>query len=498
MRSLVSLLGSRRCGVALACSRSRAGRFFASASASAQRKIAPKAAAALQNLQGFQPDDGEKFWHLRRDEAVAAACGARPLVATSYWARDENRSGEPRAVKKFSFFESYKEYHSYIQLCRASGQVQGLDEMLLHDQERVLYFDLDCKTDVTSLKAISSQIVEVLSCYVQWFFLLDKPATPVVLWSEQAEKFSVHVLFPEIQFPTHAHQMLYLPTLVQGMRLVEGKFSFIRALVDPFPYNKTQFFRGPYAAKLRPTGYDASTALIPGNLFRGDPLTPFIGYCNPDYKLELPTLSEIVSQRASLHRQARMQRDCVGSSDDMVLWDEEFVQNRDACLEDLRNMHEVDQFAALLPHLHPLRASHYWSWFRVAGVAARLMKMYPALEEDVWQAFETWSQQFPRYCPLENRGVLDKAAEKEGLPTVKLVEQLASFDNTQLEIRLGTREDVRSKGEPTRAELEQYLWERGQTAESYMGQLLLAGGGPQQREIIGCARARRTQEHFGS
>jgi len=493
------VLAMRRscCRLAGACSQRASSRFFAAESAQLRRKAAPQAAAP-RYLQGFKQDEGRKFWHLRRDEAVAAAGGARPLVATSYLTQEETSRGESRAVKKFSFFESYQDYHSYIQFCIASGEVQGIDEMLLEDQERVLYFDLDCKTDVVSLKAISQQIVEVLSCYVQWFFLLDKRPFPVVLWSEQAEKFSVHVLFPEIQFPNHAGQMVYLPTLVQGMRLIEGKFSFLRALVDPFPYNKCQFFRGPYAAKLRPTGYDASTALVPRSLLRGDPLTAFIGYCNPDYKVGLPTLSEIVSQRASLRRQTTMERYCAGTTDDMVLWGDEFVKDSEADLLDLRNMHEVDQFAELLPHLNPLRASHYWSWFRVAGVAARLIKMYPALEQDVWQAFETWSQNFPRYCFFENRSMIEKAAERPNLPTVKLVEQLASFDNPLLEIRLGTPDDARMKGEPTPVELQQYLWERGWSAEMPSGQVLLAGGGPQQRQIIGVARARRTQEHFAA
>lgn len=180
-------------------------------------------------------------------------------------------------------------------------------------------------------------------------------------------------------------------------------------VVDRHPYSSFQLFRAPYACKLRASGYAAETALEPEALPHGSELALFASHCDAalaaplvplEARLADPLLEGIDGWRARASHGG-----CTTAPlDAIALWDPAFQQGR-ARRIDLRSLHPVQQFEASLGHLHPQRATQWWTWFRLCGICCQLLEQYSHdqhLSDQTWAAFVQWSSQYPHFDEEEN------------------------------------------------------------------------------------------------
>merc|ERR1712151_964754 len=117
-------------------------------------------------------------------------------------------------------FLNHRDYLDCLNYFEALACRHSLHELVLEHQPRCLYFDLD---GVPEHKDLHENIISWLQSFVRWFFSGDslnwapEYPEPVVLRSSSPEKFSCHVVFPQIQFRDFAHQSDYLPFLLEAL-----------------------------------------------------------------------------------------------------------------------------------------------------------------------------------------------------------------------------------------------------------------------------------------
>lgn len=384
-------------------------------------------------------------WCLTKDALLESNPGP-VLVAQSYeWEKD----GEVSQARRYSSFKSHKAYWESIDECRRRGLEQNFHEVLTEGQRRCLYFDLDGPPPYLTER---DKIVDLLKQSLWWFFggarrgWDERQAVqPVVLAGQSADKFSVHVVFPDVQFDDHAHQMQYLNAYLSILPdLTVGGHPLLHELVDSVPYTRFQLFRGPFACKLRDGSLRPDTSLEPNMQFNGDPLTCFAGYANPDYALELPSVEQLLSENEALNklykeRRGRILRATGGqasSADQFNLYNDSFQTDRKG-EADFCGLSPVETFEMALNMVHPLRASQWWSWFRISGVTTAMLELHScdaAARKRILDAHVVWSRGYENFDYGENLGMIERSAgcRVSGLP---LLVRIACFDNPMMQIR---------------------------------------------------------------
>jgi hypothetical protein len=173
---------------------------------------------------------------------------------------------------KFSSFDNHWTCWDTISRYEKQGHMQGMHEVLVADAPRCLYFDVDGKAGYSELH---HEIMNWLQMYVRWVFAGDRcewdegDPQPVVLATDNPDKYSCHVVFPQIQFSNFAHQQQYMKLLLPALsklsvQLEDGEqIPILEKLVDHVPYTQFQNFRAPYACKLKDGQLRSHTQLRP-------------------------------------------------------------------------------------------------------------------------------------------------------------------------------------------------------------------------------------------
>eukprot|EP00929_Paragymnodinium_shiwhaense_P121741 TRINITY_DN9411_c0_g1_i1.p1 TRINITY_DN9411_c0_g1~~TRINITY_DN9411_c0_g1_i1.p1 ORF type:complete len:683 (+),score=157.39 TRINITY_DN9411_c0_g1_i1:65-2113(+) len=365
-------------------------------------------------------------------------------------------------AKRFSTFESHRELLDFLDGCEARGVLHGINEVVGERMPRCLYFDLDGDP---GLRDWHDSSVELLCLYVHWFFGGDaagwtaEQLEPTILVSEDPDKYSCHIIFPQIQFKDYDMQNQYMVHLLPALRAVEvsaqseesstsSRLPLLETVVDKVPYTRFQNFRSLQACKLKDDSLQRHTQFKVQRLFRGDRLTSFIGYVNPEYALPIGTPQQLLEQNEPLRQflqQQRAARRASGlggtSPNDMFnLYCTTFQQPEEATL-DLSKCDDVEIFEKLLKLLHPSRASQYWSWFRLSGVTFTLLERHqddPEARARIWAAHHSWSSAFDAYDAEENKRKVEEARGRR-VSGLGLLQRLAKFDNPGMEIILPQR-----------------------------------------------------------
>lgn len=286
----------------------------------------------------------------------------------------------------------------------------NLHEVLDCIQPRCLYFDCDAKGEnVTWASDNHEEIINDLCCHIANTFKLGseyfrrKFNEPVVLSNRDPTKYSVHIVFPQLQFKDARQQNEYLFLLERTL----PANSHLRKVVDLQVYSKFQLFRTLYASKLDAgtSRLRPETALQPvsGYPFRGDDLTCFAGHVAQRHKEPLllspcellqkdPHLLQLLKEEA--HRRAIGKRGGNGGPSapgcDIALEISEFIvvkkeetSSSSAVDDDLLLAPRIDfsairrpstRFRVALHNIHPGRGNQFWSWFRLAGVTYHEME----------------------------------------------------------------------------------------------------------------------------
>eukprot|EP00439_Symbiodinium_sp_Y106_P061893 s537_g9.t1 len=164
---------------------------------------------------------------------------------------------------KYSMFHSHEEIRiaedidgselwEEIENHRDRGQVQLFNEVLEESRPRCLYFDLD--GDAAYNDELGWNIEE---------------PEPVVMTSCRPDKYSCHVLFPQIQFANYVHQNQYIPSLLRFAQEAsfelkgQGTRQVLKHVLDAAVYKKLQLLRGPWACKLKGGNIDTATRMEP-------------------------------------------------------------------------------------------------------------------------------------------------------------------------------------------------------------------------------------------
>mmetsp|Transcript_53728 Transcript_53728/g.136321 ORF Transcript_53728/g.136321 Transcript_53728/m.136321 type:complete len:487 (-) Transcript_53728:68-1528(-) len=402
---------------------------------------------------GFKHREYGLQWYPSRDALLEADPGP-VLVGTSY----EYAKGERvTQARKYSAFQSHEDYFEVINDRLNDGLLHNLHEVMQETEARCLYFDLD---GPPSYRAIHNTIISLLRQYVWWFFGGERRAwrpealEPVVLTSEDPNKYSAHVVFPEVQFRDHAHQEEYIKVLLSALPALTvdmpdgSKLPLLEKIVDCMPYSRFQLFRGPYACKLKQGQLMADTCLEPEGYFRSDPLAAFASHVDPGYALPLPSVEQLLAENEELRHfrnsrsrlislsARRGQNGMVSSQDEANLFQPLFQMPGDGEL-DLVGMTDVEQFETALKWLHPHRATQFWSWFRLSGVTYSMLARYtdnPGARRRILDAHFAWSRGYESFDKEENVNMIEKS---QGRPVsgLSLLMRLARFDNPDMTVR---------------------------------------------------------------
>eukprot|EP00397_Hematodinium_sp_SG-2012_P022945 GEMP01023813.1.p1 GENE.GEMP01023813.1~~GEMP01023813.1.p1 ORF type:complete len:257 (+),score=40.30 GEMP01023813.1:528-1298(+) len=221
------------------------------------------------------------------------------------------------------------------------------------------------------------------------------------------------------------HQSQYVPRLVEGI----SDFSeTLEDVVDRIPYSRFQLFRCPWAAKLSSEGLQRDTMFVPPkDQFRNNPNTVFVGYTKSTYRRPLPP--PIPWTPRVIARQGFR----AGLLDGNCLYLDRFLQTeRDYVFHfDTDVAFSLRQALALL---HPYRATHWWSWFRICGVIFRIYEeqINRGSKDEVMEAFLQWSQRYyPYFQRDENISMIMRCAGKR-ISGGYLLSQLVLFDNPNM------------------------------------------------------------------
>eukprot|EP00933_Yihiella_yeosuensis_P014273 TRINITY_DN12852_c2_g2_i1.p1 TRINITY_DN12852_c2_g2~~TRINITY_DN12852_c2_g2_i1.p1 ORF type:complete len:510 (+),score=62.77 TRINITY_DN12852_c2_g2_i1:50-1531(+) len=405
--------------------------------------------------RGFQRREYGLDWYPTKDDLFHA--GASPvLVGCSYEYEAISREGTAslKQARKYSSFESHEQYWDKIGEYERDGLEHNLHEIFDEMQPRCLYFDLDGHP---SYKGAHQSIVGWLKAYVRWFFGGDRlnwkdvDPDPVVLTSSDPGKYSCHVVFPQIQFANYGHQCLYMPALLSALPalvvdLEDNKsVPILEQLVDRVPYTRFQLFRGPYACKLKAGKLERDSKLEPEGVFKSDPLACFASHVEPDYALQLPKLTDLLDWNEELRHYYENQHQritsCNGTSNSLMDQTNLFVESFQSRLRtgnlDLAGLTPIEQFEVCLKHLHPDRASDWWSWFRICGVTYSVLEKHgedEAARDRIWKAHFDWSANYPWFGEDENA---DMVMQASGRPVsgISLLKKLVKHDNPCLKVR---------------------------------------------------------------
>jgi len=382
------------------------------------------------------------------------------LVGTSYEYRlADVDSCSVKQARKYSSFQNHDAYWECLDHHNIEGIDHNLHEIFPADRPRCLYFDLD---GPTGYREAHREIITLLQYFVRWFFDGDRhdwaqqDPEPLVLVSHDPNKYSCHIVFPQVQFRDFEHQSEYIQVLLNALPLVTLDFEggesvpILARVVDPAVYSKFQLFRGPYACKLKSGLLRPETKLEPEDCFRSDPLAVFAGRIEQDYALELPPVSQLLRNNEVLRHHHETKRwqimassvtpgapsDGVSPQDQALLYDLGF-QRKDGGTIDLAGLSDLEQFEQTLRYIHPDRASQWWSWFRISGVTCKMLQRYahdPEARRRIWEAHFAWSRSYPGFDAAENVDMVENAYGKRisGLP---LLMRLVHFDNPNRLVR---------------------------------------------------------------
>lgn len=404
--------------------------------------------------RGFQPHGYGLEWYPSRDAALEAQPG-RLLVATPYEYEHCGQGGftSLRQARKYAAFEDYRQFWDTIEGYQTQELPQNLHEVFVEDQPRCLYFDLDGHP---SYRSGHKDIIRLLRTFVRWYFSGDRfgwsdlSPEPVVLLSSDPKKYSCHVVFPQIQFENYAQQNEYTTALLAALPAMvldlegEESIQILDKLVDRVPYSRFQLLRGPFACKLKDGALQPETLLEPQEYFRNDPLTCFAGYVNPDYTLALPPVQRLLECNEELRqiiekhseRVTSCQASRLPSLDLTNLLLDNFQTSHTGKLS-LAGLTPLQQYEVCLKHLHPDRASHWWSWFRISGITFTLLDKYSHDEEamqQIWQAHFKWSSQYDWFDEDENVEIVLKARGRSA-SGMGLLLILVRHDNPGLQVK---------------------------------------------------------------
>ncbi len=122
-------------------------------------------------------------------------------------------------MKKYGFVDSHE---TLVNLASNPHRLHNFHEVLDESQPRCLYFDIDCKENVEEMKKLHPELMRELSQTVFKTLGLHTTAfdearrenleeiLPVILSNQDPKKYSVHVIFPMVQFESQQHQKEYL------------------------------------------------------------------------------------------------------------------------------------------------------------------------------------------------------------------------------------------------------------------------------------------------
>mmetsp|Transcript_33321 Transcript_33321/g.72755 ORF Transcript_33321/g.72755 Transcript_33321/m.72755 type:complete len:468 (-) Transcript_33321:471-1874(-) len=404
--------------------------------------------------EGFTPKQYGLDWFPSKAALLESSPG-KVLVSTSY---EYRRSGStrPEQARKYASFLDHFDYWRLIHDRYQNGALQNIHEVLPSDAPRCLYFDIDGKPE---LRAMHSDIMTWLQSFVRWFFAGDRlgwtaeKPTPVVLTSGDPLKYSCHVIFPEVQFANHQHQCDYMPVLLNALpalkvELEDGEMvPILDMVVDRVPYSQFQLFRGPWACKMKDGLYREDSQLQPEEVFNEDPLSCFAGYVDPNIRLPLASITELLQWndevRSLNESHSNYVKQIQGPSNAKVspqdasnLYKMAFQQNRRGELDFLGKF-DIDVYEEGLKMMHPDRASQFWSWFRVSGVTYKMLERFgedSSTRGRIWNAHHTWSSTYPGYDEAEN---VDQVLKNRGkcVSGLNLLKKLVRFDNPGMTIR---------------------------------------------------------------
>eukprot|EP00397_Hematodinium_sp_SG-2012_P020020 GEMP01020602.1.p1 GENE.GEMP01020602.1~~GEMP01020602.1.p1 ORF type:complete len:564 (+),score=80.57 GEMP01020602.1:81-1772(+) len=305
------------------------------------------------NYNGFHRDDvrGMVWFPTKNDLIAHAVPEHKPIIAERYI------SYKKGPVFKYAHLETHDQF---LELSHKHAPTSFF-EVLHEDSPRCLYFDIDSKAEH---KAREAEIISTLTKFVEQHMEMDNLQS-VVLRNPQAEKMSIHVIFPEVQFPNHLVQCYHVPRLLHDMK---RSSDLLDEVVDPTPYSRFQLYRAPFAAKMSKTeGLLVGTTFeLATETFSGDPKTMFAGYVNAMYRRRLPVPQPWMP--VTLRRYGIRS----GISDINCLFQHKFEQPERTGTYTFEGT-PVECLRQALKLIHPMRASHWWSWFRMSGIMYRLM-----------------------------------------------------------------------------------------------------------------------------
>lgn len=404
---------------------------------------------------GFQRYDLGMEWFRTKDDVLKAAPG--PVLVGAAYEYMHRQDERVKQARKYSGFGDHHAYSETVSACLQQQTLHNLNEILDVASPRCLYFDLD---GASSYGDWHGSIISWLSTYVRWFFSGDRlewdesAPEPVVLRSQDPSKYSCHVIFPQIQFASHAQQREYMTLLLGSLRALKVEMddgeteTILETVVDRVPYMPFQLFRGPYACKLRDGALRKETQFKPMNVFRGDELTWFAGHVNRSYALELASPEQLLEWNEELRHYSRTHSERVVASgalvggfpvshQDMVcLYDLSF-QRLGAGFLDLAGRPDVEVYEECLKFLHPKRCLQFWSWFRITGVTYKMIEQYQhdaVSRERIWKAHCTWSSGYSAFCEQENWDWVQKS-EGRRVSGLALLRKLVCFDNPDMKVR---------------------------------------------------------------
>lgn len=408
--------------------------------------------------RGFERESFGLKWFPNREALFESipAVGPKPVFVAAPYEYEASDSAGLMQARKYAAFASYADYWDLINEFEREEKPQSLHEVFTSEQARCLYFDLDGHP---GYKSAHRDLMLWLQLFVRWFFNGDllgwapSDPEPVVLASAEPSKYSCHVVFPQVQFRSHEHQSEYMPALLSALPALEvdlgGQESVpvLDRLVDRVPYTSFQLLRGPYACKLKTGELRYDTRLEPDMFFRNDELTCFAGNVDSDYSLVLPKLSELLEQNTALKDLCSRQVERVNinssrppspqSAQDLAaLYQDCFRKRHMGGVLYLASMTAVEQFEACLAHLHPDRASDWYSWFRISGVTCRLLDNHVSdlyLQARIWKAHFAWSQGYHSFDEDENINLVEQARGRF-VPGINLLVELVQHDNPGLEV----------------------------------------------------------------
>lgn len=406
---------------------------------------------------GFRQGELGMEWFRTKDEVLKAGPGP-VLVGASYEYTPRGEQGVKQA-RKYAGFGDHHAYSETVRACLRQETPHNLNEILQVASPRCLYFDLD---GASSYGDWHSSIIIWLSNYVRWFFSGDRlewdesAPEPVVLRSKDPSKYSCHVIFPQIQFASHAQQREYMTLLLGSLRALQVEMDdgetepVLETVVDRVPYMPFQLFRGPYACKLKDGVLREETQFKPLNVFRGDELTCFAGHVNRRYALELAPPEQLLEWNEELRHYSQTNLERVAASgaagglgnypvshqDMACLYDMSF-QRYGASYLDLAGRPNVEVYEECLKLLHPKRCMQFWSWFRITGVTYKMLEQYQhdaVCREQIWKAHCTWSSGYSDFCEQENWNWVQKSAGRR-VSGLSLLIRLVCFDNPDMTAR---------------------------------------------------------------